>query len=71
MSRGRMAAESAEKSSGINFRKEIEHSRETLPERMRKFKEDKNKGIEMPEKPKQKLIISLFSLIRVRSKFLF
>ena len=54
MSRGRMAAESAEKSSGINFRKEIEHSRETLPERMRKFKEDKNKGIEMPEKPSKK-----------------
>ena len=49
-----MAAESAEKSSGINFRKEIEHSRETLPERMRKFKEDKNKGIEMPEKPSKK-----------------
>ena len=54
MSRGRMAAESAEKSSGINFRKQIEHSRETLPERMRKFKEDKNKGIEMPEKPSKK-----------------
>jgi hypothetical protein len=49
-----MAAESAEKSSGINFRKQIEHSRETLPERMRKFKEDKNKGIEMPEKPSKK-----------------
>ena len=54
MSRGRMAAESAEKSSGINFRKQIEHSRETLPERIRKFKEDKNKGIEMPEKPSKK-----------------
>jgi hypothetical protein len=54
VSRGRMAAESAEKSSGINFRKQIEHSRETLPERMRKFKEDKNKGIEMPEKPSKK-----------------
>jgi hypothetical protein len=54
MSRGRIAAESAEKSSGINFRKEIEHSRETLPERIRKFKKDKNKGIEMPERPSKK-----------------
>jgi len=52
--RGRMANESAEKSGGINFRREIERSYETLPERLQQYKEDKNKGIEQPGRPSKK-----------------
>ena len=54
MAKGRMAAESAEKSRGINFRKEIEESYETLPDRIREYKEQKGKGIERPEYPSEK-----------------
>jgi hypothetical protein len=52
--RGRMANESAEKSGGINFRREIERSYETLPQRLQQYKEDKNKGMEIPERPSKK-----------------
>jgi len=54
MAKGRMAAESAEKSGGINFRKEIEEAYRTLPDRIRKYKEEKGKGIERPEYPSKK-----------------
>ena len=51
MAKGRTAAESAEKSGGIDFRREIEESYKTLPDRIRKYKEQKGKGIERPEYP--------------------
>jgi hypothetical protein len=54
MAKGRMAAESAEKSGGINFRREIEEHRKTLPGAIRQFQEDKGKGIERPEYPSEK-----------------
>ena len=54
MAKGRMAAESVEKSGGINFREEIEEGYKTLPDRIRKYKEEKGKGIERPEYPSEK-----------------
>jgi len=50
--KGRKAMPSSEKPGGINFRREIEEHRRTLPGRLRQMQEDKGKGI--PMKPSRK-----------------
>ena len=52
--KGRKAMPSSEKPGGINFRREIEEHRRTLPGRIRQMQEDKGKGIERPEYPSKK-----------------
>jgi hypothetical protein len=54
MAKGRTADASAEKPNGIDFRREIEEHRRTLPGRIRQMQEDKGKGIEQPEYPSKK-----------------
>ena len=54
MSRGRIAAESAEKSGGSAIQREVEEHYNTLPNRIRKYNQQKGKGIERPAYPSEK-----------------